>query len=120
MFKFLSGRSGSRSRASSPAGKKGIKMTINIPSYGGVFMTQHRVDGEDGQGPTFIDRELSGELEIWLPKGYGKRRCRAIRMKLRNVARLNMGPMRGWEEDCLFERSTEIKGAIVLEEGLQR
>ncbi|RSH94654.1 hypothetical protein EHS25_004459 [Saitozyma podzolica] len=36
------------------------------------------------------------------------------------VRRLNLGPMRGWEDDVLFERKVEIRGRIVLEEGKQR
>ncbi|TXT16037.1 hypothetical protein VHUM_00540 [Vanrija humicola] len=50
----------------------------------------------------------------------GPRRCRAIRVTLKSVCKLNMGPDRGWEEDVLFERQVEVKGAIILHEGVQR
>lgn len=66
------------------------------------------------------DSELSGELEVDVPRGMGRRRCRAIRMTLKNTCRLNMGPARMWEEDVLFERTIEVKGAIILQEGVQR
>lgn len=126
MFGFLKGsRPSSRanSRASSPA-PRGVKLQINVPSYGGVFMTgmgaEGDADADAEDGAQFLDRELSGELEIDVPRGMGRRRCRAIRLTLKNVARLNMGDGRGWEEDVLFERTLEMKGAIILEEGLQR
>lgn len=89
-------------------------------------MYRNRVDAQDDshQGdaatPEFLERELSGELEIDVPRGMGTKRCRAIRMTLRNICRLNMGHIRGWEEDLLFERTIEVKGAIILEEGVQR
>jgi len=132
MFRFLGGgtRSSSRnpsSRTSSPSrSQKHVRIQLNVPNYGGVFMTRNRVDvqneadAESVQPPEFKEAELSGELEIDVPKGMGRRRCRAIRLTLRNVCRLNMGPIRGWEEDNLFERTIEVKGAIILEEGVQR
>lgn len=132
MLRFLGGggaRSSSRagsSRAGSPSrGHKRIRIQLNVPNYGGVFMTRQRHDVQDGPNgelnpPDFMEQELSGELEIEVPKGMGRKRCRAIRLTLRNVCRLNMGPIRGWEEDDLFQRTIEVKGAIILEEGVQR
>lgn len=84
-------------------------------------MTAIQAEGEGEAEPRqFQDRELNGELEIDVPRGMGRRRCRAIRLTLKNVARLFMGEQRGWEEDVLFERTLEVKGAIILEEGLSR
>jgi hypothetical protein len=133
MLRFLGGGARSSSRSGSPSrAPKRVRIQINVPSYGGVFMTKRRVDadveaaniddtGVDPDGPVmYIERELRGELEIDVPKGMGQKRCRAIRLTLRNICRLNMGPVRGWEEDVLFERTIEVKGAIILEEGVQR
>lgn len=126
MFGFLRNQSRTGSRASSPS-RRGPRIYINVPSHGGVFMTRPAPDQEHGQATSVADlergdgaRELNGEVEIDIPRGTGRRRCRAVRVTLRNVSRLFMGPERGWEEDVLFERSLEVKGAIILEEGVSR
>lgn len=123
MFGFLKNQARGASRTASPS-RRGPRIYINVPSYGGVFMTRVAQDSE-GSDATQRDvdhagRELSGEIEIDLPRGTGRRRCRAVRVRLRNVSRLYMGPERGWEEDVLFERTLEVKGAIILEEGVSR
>lgn len=123
--------SSSGSRTASPSFKsKNVRLTINIPSYGCVFMNCD--PGGSGVLPNdaymvppgdpdyTIGRDLSGELEVEVPRGMGPRRCRAIRVTLKSVCKLNMGPERGWEEDVLFERQVEVKGAIILHEGVQR
>jgi len=102
-----------------------ITLTLRVPSYGTVFMKPP----DDPLWPIAIseaprnDQLLHGELDIHVPPG-GKRRCKAIRVGLRTVARLNMGPTRGWEEDVIFERKCEVIGGTAdglwLEEGLQR
>lgn len=67
--------------------------------------------------------ELPGTLEIGMPPHMGKRRVRAIRIGMTATTRLDMGKGRGWEEDIIFSRMIEIKGAdgagIVLEPGVQ-
>ncbi|TXT14018.1 uncharacterized protein COLE_00211 [Cutaneotrichosporon oleaginosum] len=124
MFGFLRNQSRGGSRTTSPS-RRGPRIYINVPSYGGVFMTRPAPDQDHGQVSTPADidhrgRELHGEVEIDLPRGTGRRRCRAVRVTLRNVSRLYMGQERGWEEDVLFERALEVKGAIILEEGVTR
>lgn len=112
----------------SPSSKKGpVSIQLNIPAYGGVFMTSHQSLTSDSTDPAstsqqaqFVDRELSGEIEIAIRRGNGPVRCKAIRATVRSLCRLYMGEQRGWEEDVLFERSVEMTGAIILEEGLQR
>lgn len=90
-------------------------------------MTSHQSLTSDSTDPAstsqqaqFVDRELSGEIEIAIRRGNGPVRCKAIRATVRSLCRLYMGEQRGWEEDVLFERSVEMTGAIILEEGLQR
>lgn len=121
MFAFLRNQQRGASRTASPSRRSTPRIYINVPSYGGVFMTR-AADAADTDQRTVdhAGRELSGEIEIDIPRGSGRRRCRAIRVTLRNVAKLYMGPDRGWEEDVLFERTLEVKGAIILEEGVSR
>jgi hypothetical protein len=102
--------------------------------------------GETDDEGTYITHpnELRGELEINIPHdhshthqqrsghsgwnsaghGSGGKRCKAIRVGYRTIARLNMGPERGWEEDVIFERDIgDMAGSaegIWLEEGITR
>jgi len=103
--------------------KKDVTARLLVSNNGVVLMTQHRIDSgqhDGGTTPEYADAKLSGELEIRVERGSGKKRCRAIRIRLVQVARLHMGKERGWEKDVLFERTIENRGAIVLEEGVQR
>lgn len=83
-------------------------------------MIAQRIDDGTTDTPQYADRELSGSLDIHVPQGSGRRRVRAIRLRLVQVCRLYMGEKRGWEKDTLFERTTENRGAILLEEGYNR
>jgi hypothetical protein len=62
-------------------------------------------------------------LDILVSPGDGVR-CRAIRVIFRTTARLHLGPQRGWEEDVIFERKTELIGGsdegIGLSQGYQK
>lgn len=108
-----------------PKTKGPVSIRLNVPAHGGVFMTSHQnTDSTDpastSQQAEFVDREVSGEIEIEVQQGTGPFKCRAIRTTLLSICRLYMGEARGWEEDVLFERNVELKGALVLEEGVQR
>lgn len=65
--------------------------------------------------------ELAGTLEIAMPAHLGKRRVRSIKIGMDATTRLDMGSTRGWEEDTIFNRRVEIRGAhgaeIILEPG---
>ena len=67
--------------------------------------------------------ELSGSLEISMPRHLGKRRVKAIRIGMSGTTRLDMGKSRGWEEDEIFKRKIEIRGSddagLILEPGTQ-
>jgi hypothetical protein len=69
------------------------------------------------------DHLFRGALELIVPPGKGMR-CKAIRTVFRTTTRLFMGPGRGWEEDVIFERKTELIGGsdegIELSVGAQR
>jgi hypothetical protein len=104
---------------------KDVSARILLPNHGAIVMNH---GGQSNGGPVVDNvavfsannKELTGELEVHNPRGSGRKRCRAIRIRLRQVSRLNMGKPRGWERDVLFERTIEHKGAIILEEGVQR
>ena len=70
------------------------------------------------------DQLLNGDLDIQMPRGTKRRRCKSVRVGVRTKCRLHMGPGRGWEEDVVFERKVEMMGGnaegIVLDEGMQR
>lgn len=111
------------SRASQRNHKDKVSVRILLGNNGAVMMSTHRVDSGPHNGidePQYANSELSGEIEIRVPRGSGRQRCRCIRVMLRQVTRLHMGEKRGWERDTLFERMIENRGAIILEEGVQR
>lgn len=79
------------------------------------------------------DKELHGDLEIAVPQGVGRIRCKAIRIGVRTSCRLDIprpnpsvpGKMvRQCEEDTLWTGKVEVRGGtadgVLLEEGLQR
>jgi hypothetical protein len=135
MLRLFSSRPNSRasSRPSSRNGNKpslgtvlkthkDVSVRLLLNSHGAVIMTQNRIDTgpADVSAAQYADGQLTGEVEINVARGSGRKRCRAIRIRLQQVARLHMGKERGWERDVLFERTIENRGAIILEEGVQR
>lgn len=79
--------------------------------------------GSSGREPPAEDTVLSGAIEVVMRE---RRRVQAISVGVQSVARLNLGQIRGWEEDGIFERGVEILGGgpdtegIWLEKGSQR
>lgn len=71
------------------------------------------------------DQLLSGVLVIRVPApaSGARMRCRSIRVGMRTICRLDMGPVRGWEEDTIFETKVELMAGnsegIILMEGIQ-
>ena len=45
-----------------------------------------------------------------MPPNLGRKRCKGIRVMLKTVIRLDLGPGRMGEEDTLFERKVEVIG----------
>jgi len=98
-----------------------VQINIRVPSYGSVFMPFPDPLGNAETPRT--DKELFGDLEIFVPHGMGRQKCKAIRIGVRTFCRLHMG--RGPpEEDTIYEGKVEVRGGtsegVVLEEGLQR
>jgi hypothetical protein len=102
-----------------------VRLALRVEGYGTVFIPPP----DDPLWPAAIsdrprdDHLLRGELDAYIPPG-GRRRCKAIRVGVQTLARLNMGPTRGWEEDVIFERKCEMLSGtsegLWLEEGIQR
>ncbi|GFZ44359.1 hypothetical protein JCM24511_02081 [Saitozyma sp. JCM 24511] len=102
-----------------------VRLALRVEGYGTVFMAPP----DDPLWPAAIsdrprdDHLLRGELDVYIPPR-GRRRCKAIRVRLQTLARLNMGPKRGWEEDVIFEGKCEVlcgtSEGLWLDEGVQR
>ena len=93
MFRMLS-----PSRASRSTKSDSVTVDIRVPSYGSVFMPFPDPLGNT-ETPR-VDKELSGDLEIFVPKDLGRIKCKAIRVGVRTTCRLDMG-RGGPEEDVL-------------------
>lgn len=89
-------------------------------TYGSSARASHRYSSGD--------KELHGQLEIYLPPGGGPRRCKAIRVQFRTTVKLDMGRGRMGgekkrEDEVIFERKVELRGVtaigLCLDEGIQ-
>jgi len=72
-----------------------------------------------------VSPTLSGEVEVRLPVGYGRRRCLGIRVILVGWCRIDHSNNaekdgRGVEADVISQQVLEIKDSCILEEGSQR
>lgn len=124
-MRLFGSRNGTKPTNGKTKEPKDVTARILLPNHGAIVMNQAaQADGGHIVHNVAVfssqNKELTGELEIHNPRGSGRKRCRALRIRLRQVSRLNMGKQRGWERDVLFERTIEHKGAIILEEGVQR
>jgi hypothetical protein len=120
-LRVLSPRPAKVSSRSSP-----ITLALHVPSYGAIRLNGNsdpfsELDPNDPHAPR--DVPLTGELEVNVPEDLGRQRCKAIRVGVRTVVRLDMGPRRKGEEDTIFERKVEIIAGnaegIWLESGRQ-
>lgn len=110
-----------------------VRLTFRVEGYGTVIIPPP----DDPLWPATMsvtdrprnDYVLQGELDVYVPPARPesparRRRCRAVRVYLRTTARLNMGAVRGWEEDVIFEGKCEMLGGtsegLWLHEGVQR
>jgi hypothetical protein len=102
-----------------------FRLALRVEGYGAVFIPPP----DDPLWPAAVrdqprdDHLIRGVLDVFIPPG-GKRRCKTIRVGLKTLARLNMGPTRGWEEDVIFERKCEMLSGtsegLCLGEGIER
>lgn len=103
-------------------------LTLHVPAYGVLYLQRPKteleaLDNIAGDGDTRASNTLRGELEINVPRE-GRRRCKSIKVGIKTIVRLAMGPARGWEEDVIFERDSEHRAAnsegLWLEEGVTK
>lgn len=103
-------------------------LTLHVPAYGVMYLQRPRteleaLDNLPGVSDSGISNTLRGELEVNVPRE-GRRRCKSIKVGIKTVVRLAMGPSRGWEEDVIFERESEHRASnsegIWLEEGVTK
>ena len=110
----------SESRPSSPQDDASPILSIHVPSYGTVRMRPPNPIPSDN-----IPEEnttLSGFLDIYMPSGSGRKRCRAIKVGVKTTCILDISPSRMGEVDEMFRREVQIGGGndgIWLEEGHQ-
>lgn len=119
VFRMLSPTRGSS--FSSTRSSNAIQINIRVPSYGSVFMPFPDPLGNAETPRT--DKELFGDLEIYVPHGLGRQKCKAIRIGVRTFCRLDMGRGKP-EEDTIYEGKVEVRGGtsegVILDEGMQR
>jgi hypothetical protein len=122
MLRLLGGSKGSSSSSSS---SKIPTVSIHVPAFGGIFLDAPTESGgpDDYVAP---DREyrMIGEIEVEIPLGFGRKRCRGVKVGYRSTINLDLGPGRMGEEDILFDRRGEVLGGSMeglwLEEGSQK
>lgn len=129
----LEGREREREfRGSTPDPTDDLQLLLHVPSYGGVWMNRPNdplsaldLNGGDPSANSDEPRNdvpLSGELEVVLPPEAGRRKCKGLKVGVKVVVRLDIGPGRMGEEDTIFDRSVDIHedGGVWLEPGSQR
>ena len=106
----------------------GPSVYLEVPSYGIMYLPAPRdpdvPHGDDNQDRERVDYILRGLLVVNMPPEMGRRRCKTIKVGMRSVCKLDLGPKRRGEEDVLFDRQIDFAGesgsdGIWLEEGTQ-
>lgn len=105
----------SSSRSPSPAALPALRITHHVPAFGGIYLPPPSLPVTE-HIPEII---YGGRLEVFLPPGSGRSRCKSIKIGFRTTSTLDLGPKRGKEEDVVFERSIVLDEGTILEEGSQ-
>lgn len=97
-------------------------LSLHVDSYGALYLTRNVAPfGPHDLEAGYVNApfSLKGQLRIKVPDGYGRCRCLSIKVGLRTVCRLDMGPERGWEEDVIFPREEVLadEAGVWIEEG---
>lgn len=98
-------------------------LSLHVPGYGACLAVASEPNPNDPCQDPQYETALTGELEIRMPNGSGRMRCKSIRVGVRTVLRLDLkGKKR--EEHELFQTRVEIIGStndgVWLAEGSQR
>lgn len=105
----------SSSRSPSPVALPALKIIHHVPAFGGIYLPALDLPSS-GTEP---DVAYGGRLEVFVPPGTGRSRCKSIKIGFRTTSTLDLGPKRGKEEDVIFERVIVIGEGTILEEGSQ-
>lgn len=116
---------GSKASSSSSSSSKTPVVSIHVPAFGGVFLD---APTESGGPDEYIipgrEYRMTGEVEVEIPIGFGRKRCRAVRVGFRTTISLDLGPGRMGEEDVLYDFKGDVLGGAAeglwLEEGSQK
>lgn len=95
-------------------------LTLHVPAYGVLYLTRSiQPFGQQDAGYHNEPFSLRGWVQVKIPASHGRCRCKSVKVGLRTVCRLAMGPNRGWEEDTIFEREESMvdENGIWFEEG---
>ena len=98
-------------------------LSLNAEAFGCLFLTKiNHPFGPQDPGYVTEPYNLQGWLQVSIPPGRGRCRCKSIKVGVRAVCRLAMGPWRGWEEDIVLnkEEMLEEVDGIWFEEGSTR
>lgn len=98
-------------------------LTLHVPAYGRLYLTRSPEPfGPQDAGYHDEPHSLKGWVQIKVPAEYGRCRCKSMKVGIRTICRLAMGPSRGWESDVIFEReeNLEDENGIWFEEGSTR
>lgn len=113
----------SPSRHTNSTRREDPTVTLHLPAYGVLYLSRAAQPfGQQDEGYGSEPFTLKGWVQVNIPTGSGKRKCRAITVGYRTVCRLAMGPERGWERDVIFEKEEHLEDeqGIILEEGSTR
>ena len=98
-------------------------LSLHVPGYGACLAVAVETGPDDPSQEPQYETALTGELEIRMPSGSGRMKCKSIRVGVRTTLRLDLkGKKR--EEHELFHTRVEIIGStsdgVWLAEGSQR
>lgn len=98
-------------------------LSLHVPGYGSCLAVASEPNPQNPIEDPQYELDLSGELEIRMPPGSGRMRCKSIRVGVRTMMGLELKGKKK-EEIELFETKVEIVGGtsegVWLSEGSQR
>lgn len=100
-------------------------LSLHVPGYGAILATlsePNPLDPSADLEPKY-DLDLRGELEIRMPHGSGRMRCKSIKVGLKSILKIAIKGKRKEEHelsDCKVEIIGGSSEGVWLEEGSQR
>ena len=100
-------------------------LSLHVPGYGAILATlqePNALDTSSDLEPRY-DLDIKGELEVRMPSGSGRMRCKSIRVGLRSRLKIAVKGKKKEEHelsDCKVEIIGGSSKGVWLEEGSQR